>query len=378
MNVVYLSCLLIYLMRSKKHVINRYWGGIVLVYLITACNSLSEKTNSYSDADNISDERNRSKAALSPQNQSQYKLGDTIAINLELNAGYKPDSVQFLFDDVLLTHAGLSAALPTQNRLLGKHNLTAVLYGNNKSEKLASIIYLLSDVAPKIYNYQIVNVYPHDTTAFTEGLEYRDGCLYESTGQYGNSDLRKTELTTGKILKKKTIDKRYFGEGLTKFKNNLIQLTWKENTGFVYDLNFNLIKTFSQNNTEGWGLCNDGKYLLKSDGSNKIYFLDPETYKEEKHIEVYDNQLPVRRINELEYIDKRIYANVWETNSILMINPENGQVTGTVDVTDILTMYAKPATIDVLNGIAYDEKNKRIFITGKNWPKIFEIKVMPR
>ena len=352
------------------------YSSILCLFFIAGCNSFSDK-DEQQDNNNTAEQ---APAVLYPQLESRYHLGDTIMVKLELVKNYKPDSVQFLLDGLRMVNAksDLAVTLFTDNKTLGKHTISAVLFLSGKSTTYITNFYLLAKVPPITYDYRILNVYPHDTTAFTEGLIYSDGYLYESTGQYGKSELRKVELKTGTVLKRITLDKQYFGEGLTQFKRNFIQLTWKENTGFVYDANFSLVKTFNQDNREGWGLCNDSNYLLQSDGSHKIYFLNTETYREERHIEVYDNQLPVRRINELEYVEGSIYANLWETNTIAIINPINGQLTATINVSDILNMYEKRPSLDVLNGIAYDTKGKRLFITGKNWPKLFEIKIVPK
>jgi len=221
------------------------------------------------------------------------------------------------------------------------------------------------------YTYKIINTYPHDRAAFTQGLIYQDGCLYESTGLYGHSSLRKVDLKTGMVLKKHSLPSLFFGEGITVFGTKIIQLTWKSKMGFVYNKeNFEVLQTFHYP-TEGWGITNDGRRLIMSDGSSTLYFLDPETFKEVDKIDVLDQEgAAVKGINELEYIKGEIFANIWPTTRIARISIKTGRVTAWIDLAGIVP-FEKDA--DVLNGIAYDEKNDRLFVTGKLWPKVFEI-----
>lgn len=224
------------------------------------------------------------------------------------------------------------------------------------------------------YNYEVVNSYPHDKNAFTQGLEYFNGYLYEGTGLNGKSSLRKVDLKTGKIEKIHHLEDKYFGEGITIFKNKIYQLTWKSNTGFIYNLDFKLIDKFSYK-TEGWGLTHNNQHLILSDGTNLIRFLDPKTLKVVKKIKVTKNNEKVTNINELEYIKGKIYANIWQENYIIIIEPNNGQVKGIIDLKGIINPKNYNYELNVLNGIAYDSKNNRLFVTGKLWPKIFEIKI---
>jgi glutamine cyclotransferase len=226
------------------------------------------------------------------------------------------------------------------------------------------------------YTYRITNIYPHDQTAFTEGLVFEDDVLYEGTGLYEYSNLRRVELETGKVLQISELPNQYFGEGITIYKNKIIQLTWKSNLGLVYDKsNFELLQVFNYP-TEGWGITYDGKYLLMSDGTSTLHFLDPETFEEIRQIEVYENDVPVTKINELEYVQGEIFANIWLTERIARINPLTGQVTGWIDLKGILSPEDCSEKVDVLNGIAYDTKNDRLFVTGKFWPKLFEIELI--
>lgn len=225
------------------------------------------------------------------------------------------------------------------------------------------------------YSYRVINSYPHDPQAFTQGLVYHQGNFYEGTGLYGQSSLRQI-APNGEFLRQIQLPTKYFGEGITILGDKIYQLTWRENVGFVYDLaSFELIETFDYP-TEGWGLTTDGTWLIMSDGSSKIFYLDPANYTVVKEIQVNSSQGPVELLNELEYIQGLIFANIWLTDQIVMINPDHGQVIGWIDLTGLLEPELREKyTVDVLNGIAYDQDNDRIFVTGKLWPRIYEIEV---
>ncbi len=232
-----------------------------------------------------------------------------------------------------------------------------------------------SNVIP-VYTYKVVNTYPHDQSAFTEGLVFEDGVLYEGTGLRGYSNLRRVKLETGEILQICELPPQFFGEGVTVYGNKIIQLTWQSHIGFIYDkYSFKLLQEFNYPD-EGWGIAHDGKHLIMSDGTATLHFLDPETFEEISQIEVSANNTPVTRINELEYIQGEIYANIWQTERIARIDPLTGQVIGWIDLKGILSPEDGSETVDVLNGIAYDLKNSRLFVTGKFWPKLFEIELI--
>lgn len=223
--------------------------------------------------------------------------------------------------------------------------------------------------------YQIIRTYPHDPNAFTQGLIYIDGHLYESTGLNGKSSLRMVELSTGKVLQKYDVPAEYFGEGLTDWGSNLIQLTWREHKAFVYDrFSFSLLKTFSYDG-EGWGLTHDRTQLIMSDGTSYLRFLDPKTFHETRRIHVTDTAgQAIDNLNELEYIHGEIYANIWGSNTIVRISPRTGKILGRLDLTSIIDKRELSRDA-VLNGIAYDSAGDRLFVTGKLWPKLFEIKI---
>ncbi len=235
----------------------------------------------------------------------------------------------------------------------------------------------INPVTPITYTYEIVNTFPHDQKAFTQGLVFEDGFLYEGTGLNGRSTLRKVELETGNILQMHQLLTKFFGEGVTIYGDNIIQLTYQNNTGFVYNKDtFELLREFDYP-TEGWGITHNGRHLIMSDGTPTLYFLDPETFEQVSRIKVYDESTPLWGINELEYVEGQIYANIWPTERIAMIAPDTGSVTGWIDLKGLLTQQDNSMLVDVLNGIAYDQKNGRLFVTGKFWPELFEIKLIP-
>ena len=226
-----------------------------------------------------------------------------------------------------------------------------------------------------IHGYRVIQVYPHDADAFTQGLIYRDGFLYESTGQHGRSSLRKTRVETGEVLQRCALDQQYFGEGLTDWGPLLIQLTWQSHVAFVYDLaTFRLQQTFAFP-FDGWGLTHDGASLIASDGSATLRFLNPENLTEIRRITVTDGGVPVRALNELEYVRGQIYANVWHTDSISIIDPASGRVTGWINLHGLMGTGYRLDQEAVLNGMAYDAVTNRLFVTGKLWPRLFEIEV---
>ena len=240
-----------------------------------------------------------------------------------------------------------------------------------------------SDVlVPSIISYNIVNTFPHDTKAFTEGLEFHDGVLYESTGQYGESEMRTAELATGKVLRAVKMDERYFGEGMTVLNGKIYQLTYREGKGFIYDAKtLKQTGTFTFNTPEGWGMTNNGSQLIFNDGGSTLHFMDPATFTIVKELKVTDERGPVTQVNEMELIKVYIYANQWMSDVILKIDTATGKVVARADLSSLRQQAGRPGFTgredgpDVLNGIAYDEATNRIFITGKNWPKLFEVRL---
>lgn len=313
-----------------------------------------------------------------------------IQINQELSFSLKEknnkpfDSVLFFIDEQKIESNGNSATLNIEKYKLGKHTISALVFFQNKSEKITSVIYFMATTAPEIYTYKVINTYPHDSKAYTQGLEFYNGFLYEGTGRKGSSSIRKVELKTGKVLQQLELDKQYFGEGITIFNNQLYQLTWESGIGFIYDVDtFEKLSEFKyEHSLEGWGLTHNNEKLIKTDGTERIWFLNPETLKEENYIEAYTNTQKVEKLNEIEFINGKIYANRWQLNSILIINPENGKVEGVADLNGLKDLLAQSQKVEdsdeVLNGIAYDKENNRLFVTGKHWSKLYEIELIKK
>jgi glutamine cyclotransferase len=231
--------------------------------------------------------------------------------------------------------------------------------------------------ATPVYGFRVVHAFPHDPSAFTEGLFYQDGFLYESTGLEGRSSIRKERLETGEVLQSRDLAPQYFGEGIVAWKGRLVELTWKSEVGFIYDLA--TLSPFSQFHYpgEGWALTKDAHRLIMSDGTAALRFLDPETLTEIGRVTVTDEGRPVVNLNELEYVKGEIYANIWQTDQIARIDPKTGRVLGWIDLSGLLSPAERAkAPVDVLNGIAYDSKRDRLFVTGKLWPELFEIKLV--
>ena len=325
--------------------------------------------------------------------KSEYKFvlntPNSIQINKELNVTItentnKPiDSVQFSIDNRKIKSTKNSTSLKIRDYKLGKHIITAIVFYENKTKKVIKPIYFMADTKPDIYTFKIVNTYPHDKEAYTQGLEFYNGYLYEGTGRKGFSSIRKVELKTGEVLQKQDVDAQYFGEGITILNDKLYQLTWQSGIGFSYDLEtFEKEKDFKYTKSrEGWGLTNNGTKLIKTDGTERIWFLNPETLIEENYIEAYTNKQKVEKLNELEYINGKIYANRWQIPSIMIINPNSGKVEGVIDLKELKTEILKEQQLDddeVLNGIAFDKENNRIFVTGKHWSKLYEIELVKK
>ncbi len=297
------------------------------------------------------------------------------------------DSIHFFVNSKRVPSKGNSITFNTADLGVGKYVVSALAFYPEKTKKINNSIEILSNIEPTIYTYKITNTYPHDKKAYTQGLEFHNGFLYETTGQFGKSVLRKVELKTGKVVKEVKLDDKYFGEGMTIVNDKIFWLTWKARKGFIYDL-----ETFKQEgeftytwSQEGWGFANDETNLYKSDGSHKIWILDPKTKAEKKSIQAYYNKGKIDKLNELELINGKIYANRWITDKpikslIVIINPENGIVEGIANLNglrnEILKTQQLQAEDEVLNGIAYDKATGRIFVTGKRWGKLFEIELI--
>lgn len=341
---------------------------IILTGFLGACGS-NNKTNKsdFSISTNASENK---KAKVFSIAKDQIL---TISIN---NVKQLPiDSTTFIMDG-----KPVSASVDLNNFKLGNHQIVAKVYHDGQAQTVNYNVVILNDAAPKVYTFNIINEYPHDITSYTQGLEFHDGVLYESTGQYGKSKLRKLDYKTGNVLKNIDLSNSYFGEGLTIINNNIYQLTWQEGQGFVYNLNtFEKTGSFKYGKSkEGWGMCNDGTRIFKSDGTEKIWLLNPETLVEESHIEAYTNKSRIVGINEMEWIDGKIFANRYQLDGVAIINPENGAIDGVIDFRALKKKVTQHKTLDVLNGIAYNPETKTIFVTGKHWDKLFEVEIVEK
>ena len=310
--------------------------------------------------------------------QKANKANAGSQLQLSVNSSLENFKVKFFLNDQpISSNHQFSDTDP-----LGEYKIKAVLTQDDKSFERTTIFTLLASKAPKLFTYEVINTYPHDITAYTQGLEFDGDLLYESTGLNGKSSLRKIDYRNGEILKNKPLDKSFFGEGLTILENRIIQLTWKSQKGFVYDkTSLNIEKSFPyQESKEGWGLCNDGNKLYKSDGSERIWQINSNNFIEENSIQVMTNKLAIKNLNELEWVDGKIFANTYQFQKdvVVIINPENGAVEGVVDFSGLKEKTNQHPQLNVFNGIAYHKKRKTFFVTGKNWDKLFEVKIIEK
>ena len=318
--------------------------------------------------------------------KAQYQPQESLQVGI-LNPNNKTiDSIVYFSNDKKIASKKdlEKATFELKNQKLGYQNIKAVVYFDGVNSEATSRIELVSNVQPKLLKYKIVNTYPHDYQAYTQGLEFHRDTLYEGTGNgsgptgnRGISSLRKTDYKTGKVYKKVVLADEYFGEGITILNNKVYQLTWQNNEGYIYNADtFKKEKTFPYfKKIEGWGITNDGTYLYQSDGTEKIWKIDPATLKEVDYINVYSYETKVKSVNELEWIDGKIYGNIYQKDAIAVINPKNGAVEAIINLVDLKSKVTQLPDTDVLNGIAYNPRTKTIFITGKNWDKMFEISV---
>lgn len=305
--------------------------------------------------------------------KGDISIDNTLELSLENKKNHVIDSVSYKLDG-----EEIDVSTELKHKKLGKQTIEATVYFNNEKQIVSTSITILNNETPKIYTYKIINEYPHDITSYTQGIEFFNDTLYESTGQYKESKLRKLDYKTGKVIKNIDLADEYFGEGLTILKNKIYQLTWQEGTGFVYDVTtFEKLSSFKYGNSkEGWGLCNNDDVIYKSDGTENIWILNPETLTEQDNIQVYTNKGKIVGINEMEWIDGNIYANRYQKDGVAIINPKNGAVIGVIDFSPLKKLVTQHDGLDVLNGIAYNPKTKTIFVTGKRWDKLFEVEII--
>ncbi|MCL5128337.1 MULTISPECIES: glutaminyl-peptide cyclotransferase [unclassified Algibacter] len=307
--------------------------------------------------------------------KGNISVNKTLKLSLENKKSHKIDSVSYTLNGKRIEN---NTAL--SNFKLGKQTIEATVYYNGEKQSINTSVTILNDESPKIFTYKILNEYPHDITSYTQGLEFYNDTLYESTGQNKESKLRKVDYKTGEILKNINLADEFFGEGLTVLNDKIYQLTWQKGTGFVYDVNtFEKLDSFKYaNSKEGWGLTHNEKSIYKSDGTEKIWLLNPETLVEEGYIQVFTNKGKIIGINEMEWIDDNIFANRYQKDGVAIINPKNGAVIGVIDFSPLKKLVTQHEGLDVLNGIAYNPKTKTIFVTGKHWDKLFEVEVMEK
>ena len=331
--------------------------SIVFLVLLLVFNCNSDKSGGF-------------KFQINSSSSSIY-IGDDISLNITSSNNKVIDSINYF-----LNNNKISNQIRLNNNKVGENFAKADIYSNGKKISLNKKFDIYSNIKPELMTYDIVNEFSHDQNAYTQGLEIYENFLFESTGLNGKSSLRKINLSTGEIINMINLEYEYFGEGLTVLNDKIYQLTWKNKIGFIYDLELNNIGTFNYvNSREGWGLCNDGNYIYKSDGTSKIWRLDPNTLEEIDFIDVMTDKSRIKNINELEYIDGKIYANTYQQNRdvVIVINPSNGVVENVIDFSGLRDKVLQTPDLDVMNGIAYNKG--KLFVTGKNWDKVFEVKV---
>ncbi len=350
--------------------------------LFTACSSCNrggKDTKSSNTTEQRSRPRKAQIAIASPKSNEKQPLGATITLSAKTKDGAEPlDSLRWFIDGKWVkTTKGEDITWETKEETTGTHRIEAVAhYTSGQRDIVPVTMFLLAPQAPRQYTYKVMQVYPHDTKAYTQGLLFDGGFLYESTGLEKESSLRKVNIQTGDTIQTTNLSAEMFGEGLALVDDKLIQLTWKNQVAFVYQKSdFKQLNRINYRMSEGWGLTYDGTHLLMTDGSATLYFLDKEYLTEVRRLEVCDNKSIVQQLNELEYINGELWANVYYSDDILRIDPKTGIVLGRINMTGLLQGSEKNDS-NVLNGIAYDEKTGKIYVTGKNWPKLFEIQVI--
>ena len=355
--------------------------------LLTACSSCNRSGTGAKQNQTDDQQRPRRQRAqfaiVSPRNNETLTLGANVTLSAKARDGAEAiDSLRWVIDGKWTgTTKGENFTWNTADQTVGTHRIEAIAHykSGQRETLLPTNILLLAPHPPKQYTYKIIREYPHDPKAYTQGLLFDDGFLYESTGQKGQSSLRKVNLQTGEPVRKIDLSAEFFGEGLALADDKLIQLTWQDQVAFVYQKSdFKLLNRVKYTIREGWGLTYDGAHLLLTDGSATVYFLDKDYLTEVHRLEVCDNKEKVKDLNELEYINGELWANVWQSDFILRIDPKTGIVMGRIDMTGLLKNRNREYNTDVLNGIAYDGKNGKIYVTGKNWSKLFEIEVVEK
>jgi len=337
--------------------------GLTIIFLaifITSCGSNSgQKQSDFSITANTKN--------------NAITLGETLSLSIKNPKNRTIESVSYTLNNNII-----SDNYDLTNSKLGEHIIEATIKTKGETQIVSQNLTILNNTPPKVFSYKIINEYPHDITSYTQGLEFYEGELYESTGQRGESKLRKVNYKTGDVLKNIDLAREYFGEGLTILNDKMYQLTWTSGRGFVYDVNtFEKTGSFRYGDSkEGWGICNDKEVLFKSDGTEKIWAINPETLVENSYIQAFHNKGKVVGLNELEWVDGKIYANRYQKNGVAIINPSNGAIEGVIDFSPLIKQVKQHPGLDVLNGIAYNQETKTLFVTGKRWNKLFEVEII--
>ena len=310
--------------------------------------------------------------------KKQFKRNETATISINNKKDVSIKKVDYFIDGNMLPIVDGKITFDIEK--LGDKVLIAKIDYEDKSVDITKKIKILAEKSPEIYTYEILNTFPHDKTSFTQGLEFNNDTLYEGTGRKGLSRLRKIDYKTGKVLEHIDLDNSIFGEGITVLNDEVYQLTWQSGLGYVYNKSdLSKIKTFSYGKSkEGWGLCNDGEKIYKSDGTEKIWILDPTDLTEIGFIETVTNKSIFNKANELEYVDGKIYANVWQKESMMIINAKSGAIEGVINFGGLKEKVEQHKDLDVLNGVAYHPTRKTFFVTGKNWDKLFEVNIIKK
>lgn len=340
---------------------------------------------SFSACDDENNSKNSSFSLEITSKQDNIQAKKAFEVHIKNEKSNAIDSVVYLYDTKKVSTAQNNTPVKLQlEKPLGKNQLSAQIYANGEKTSLQQELILHAANPPKVYTYEIVNTYPHDPAAFTQGLEFYNDTLYEGTGTRGESSIRKVDFKTGEVLQKIDLEFKYFGEGITILNQKIYQLTWQNNKGFVYDVNtLEKLNTFAYNQSkEGWGLCNDGEKLYKSDGTEKIWILDAETLEEKSFIQPVTHKSLPTKLNELEWVEGKIYANTWQKDGIAIINPETGAIDGLIDFRGLREKLGNKDELnpgnDVLNGVAYNANTKKLYVTGKHWDKLFEVKIVEK
>ncbi len=340
---------------------------IFLNAVLLGCDDSKKITESYFSFDETS-------------RRKSYTNLDTLSMSVLNPHNKKIDSIIYFVNNNKVRSVAVAqpANFALRDQKLGYQNLKAIVYydGESVGQEITSRVELGSSIQPKLLTYKIVNTYPHDSTSFTQGLEFYRDTLFESTGQHGTSYIRKIDYKTGKVYKQVDLEQQYFGEGITMINDKVFQLTWQSGVGFVYDVNnLKREKTFKYDREiEGWGMANDGTNIYWSDGTEKIWKMDPATQKMISYVNVYSAANKIKSVNELEFVDGKIYGNIWQRDAVAVIDPATGSVVSVLDLKE-LRPQLRSKRAEALNGIAYNRKTGTLFVTGKNWDKMFEIKV---